>query len=109
MLAQLEKQFLRANLGKMRALFAETDQADEPLIYFQFQQQIEELETRLAEMPRVIDQAPAGVALFVGGAPMLGSHGIKADFGGKLIESFQKIVSQRFAAAETGPLGARGA
>ena len=49
----------------------------------------------------------AAVALYFGGRPVIGSRGILADFGARAVESFQNLVSTRFAALE-GPLGERG-
>ena len=41
---------------------------------------------------------------------MVGSRGILANFGGKMLEIYQDLVSKRFAASElTEPLSARGA
>src|SRR3546814_19009451 len=59
---------------------------------------------------REIEAAPstsAGVGLFFGGRPVVGSYGIQAEFGAKAVAEFQTLVSNTFAAAE-GTLGARG-
>ncbi|MGB9149527.1 MAG: hypothetical protein WCB36_04715 [Burkholderiales bacterium] len=108
MLPQLERQFLQANLAQANALLNDCSPADDPIGHHQYSQLVEEMEQKLAAMPRLIEQAPAGVALFFGGRPVIGSQGIQASFSGRAIEKFQKIVSQRFAAQETGPLGQRG-
>ena len=103
MLAQLERQFLQADLAQVRELLAASELHDDPIAQFQYGQRVERLERELAALSRTIEAAPAGVALFFGGRPVVGSHGIKAAVG-----KFQKLVSQRYAAAEVGPLASRG-
>lgn len=108
MLPQLERQFLQANLAQVTALLGQCEPDEDVIEHFQYSQLVSELEGKLAAMPKLIEQAPAGVALFFGGRPVVGSQGIQADFGSKAIEHFQKIVSQRFAAVEFGPLASKG-
>ena len=108
MLLQLEQKFLQANLAQAQVLLADASEDDDPIGQDQFRQLVHELERKLAVMPQAIAQAPAGVALFFGGRPVLGSQGIQAGFSGKAIERFQTMVSQRFAAQELGPLAAKG-
>jgi hypothetical protein len=108
MLAQLERQFVQADLAQARQLLAEGQAHDDPIAEHQYSQRIVRLEQALVELSEAQLQAPAGVALFFGGRPVVGSYGIKAAFGSQAITQFQKLVSQRFAAAETGPLSSRG-
>ncbi len=108
MLPQLERQFLLADLVQVRALLSQSSPDEDVIEYHQYSQRVRSLEARLAGMSTVIDAAPAGVALFFGGRPVVGSHGIQAEFGSKAIERFQTIVSQRFAAEQTGPLASKG-
>jgi len=108
MLLQLEQQYLQANLAQARAMLADAQQDDDPIGQHQVAQLVRQLEGKLSAMPAAIAQAPAGVALFFGGRPVVGSHGIHADFSSKAIEQFQTIVSQRFAAEELGPLASKG-
>lgn len=108
MLLQLEQKFLQANLAQAQVLLADASQDDDPIGQHQFGQLVQELEGKLADMPQAIERAPAGVALFFGGRPVMGSHGIQAGFSGKAIERFQTLVSQRFAAQELGPLASKG-
>lgn len=108
MLLQLEQKFLQANLAEAQVLLADASEDDDPIGQHQFGQLVHELEGKLAVMPQAIAQAPAGVALFFGGRPVLGSQGIQAGFSGKAIERFQTMVSQRFAAQELGPLASKG-
>ncbi|MCE9660593.1 MAG: hypothetical protein K8R60_18860 [Burkholderiales bacterium] len=108
MLLQLEREFLQADLARVRALLDESPADEDPIEHFQFTHRATELEARLAALPAAIDAAPAAVALFFGGLPVVGSQGIKAVFGTKALGYFQKLVSQRFAANEQGPLASRG-
>ena len=108
MLLQLEQKFLQANLARAQVLLADACLDDDPIGQHQFQQVVQELEDKLAGMPQAIGRAPAGVALFFGGRPVMGSHGIQAGFSGKASERFQTLVSQRFAAQELGPLASKG-
>lgn len=108
MLLQLEQKFLQANLAQAQVLLADACQDDDPIGQHQFQQLVQGFEDKLARMPQAIERAPAGVALFFGGRPVMGSQGIQAGFSGKAIERFQTMVSQRFAAQELGPLASKG-
>lgn len=108
MLLQLEREFLQADLAKVRALLVESPADEDPIEHFQFTHRVRELERRLAALPGAIEAAPAAVALFFGGRPVAGSQGINAAFSTKAIGHFQKLVSQRFAADEQGPLASRG-
>lgn len=108
MLAQLEKQFLQADLAQARQLLADGRAHGDPFAEHQYGQRVQRLERELAELSQASVQAPVGVALFFGGRPVVGSHGIKAAFGTQAVGKFQKLVSQRYAAAETGPLASRG-
>ena len=108
MLPQLERQFLQADLAQVRGLLAQCEPDEDVIEHFQYSQRARELEVKLANIPGAIGRAPAGVALFFGGGPVVGSIGIHADFSSKIIERFQTIVSQRFAAQELGPLASKG-
>ena len=108
MLPQLERQFLQANLAQAQALLAQCEPDEDVIEHFQYSQLVQELELKLEAMPSAIARAPAGVALFFSGRPVVGSHGIHAEFSSKAIEQFQTLVSQRFAAQELGPLASKG-
>lgn len=108
MLPQLEREFLQADLAQVHALLRDTSPADDPIEHFQFSQRASALESRLAELANEVISAPAGVAMFFGGKPVVGSRGIKATFGTRAVNCFQKLVSQRFAADEQGPLSRHG-
>lgn len=108
MLPQLERQFLQADLVQVQALLAQCSPEEDPIEHFQYVQRVQMLQGKLADMPSLIAAAPAGAVLFFGGRPVFGSQGIKAAFSGQAIEQFQKIISQRFAAHEQGPLASKG-
>jgi hypothetical protein len=108
MLPQLERQFLQADLAQVKALLAQCEPGEDVMEHFQYTQRARDLESKLAAMPHKIEHGPAGVALFFGGRPVVGSHGIHAEFSSKAIERFQTLVSQRFAAQELGPLARKG-
>lgn len=109
LLPQLEQQYLQASLAQAQLLLADALlDGDDPIGQHQWRQQVQQLQTELAAMPQAIASAPAGIALFFAGKPVVGSHGIHADFGSKVLDSFQKIVSQRFASEELGPLASKG-
>src|ERR1700753_4039512 len=91
MLLQLERQYLEANLAQARVLLADAQQDDDPIGQHQIAQMVGRLERELSSMPLAIASAPAAVALFFGGRPVVGSHGIHADFSSKAIERFQTI------------------
>jgi hypothetical protein len=108
MLPQLNQQYLQANLAQAEVLLADAAQDDDPIGQHQLGQLVRDLRGKLAAMPQLIAQAPAGVALFFGGRPVVGSQGIHAEFGSKILDRFQKIVSERYASEELGPLSTRG-
>jgi hypothetical protein len=107
-LAQLEKQFVQADLAQTRQLLEEGEAQGDPVAQHQYAQRVARLERQLADMADAIADEPPGVALFFGGRPVVGSHGIKAAFGAQAVGKFQTLVSQRYAAAERGPLSSRG-
>ncbi|GKT25582.1 hypothetical protein [Acidovorax sp. SUPP3334] len=108
MLAQLERQFLQADLAQARQLLVEAGAHDDPFAESQYSQRVARLERQLTELAVQAESAPTGIALFFGGRPVIGSHGIKAAFGTQAVGQFQKLISQRYAAAEMGPLASRG-
>lgn len=108
MLAQLERQFLQADLAQARQLLAEGQAQQDFIAEHQYGQRVARLERELTTVTESVTQAMAGVALFFGGRPVVGSQGIKAAFGTRAVGQFQKLVSQQYATAENGPLSSRG-
>ncbi|KJQ87518.1 MULTISPECIES: hypothetical protein [Vibrio] len=73
----------------------------------QYKERLDELNKAIEELST--DAATnASVALFFGGEPVLGSHGISASFAGNALEKFQKLINKTFANKESGSLGERG-
>jgi len=108
MLAQLERQYVQADLAQARELLVESQRQEDPIAEHQYKQRVTRLEQVATQLSQAMENDPAGVALFFGGQPVVGSHGIKASFGSQAVGQFQKLVSQRYAAVEFGPLSTRG-
>ena len=51
MLLQLEREFLQADLAKVRALLVDSPPDEDPIEHFQFTHRLRELEQRLAALP----------------------------------------------------------
>jgi len=106
MLRKIEIDALKADLAAIENLLLARTSEEDPIGYFQFSQRKEELESKLSEMVESRSER-AGVALYFGGRPTVGSRGIIADFGAKALSSFQDVISTMFATLE-GPVGSRG-
>ena len=106
MLKRLERDSIVADLAAVNLLLSKRSRAQDPVGFLQFTRRKERLEQQLAEL-RQIEPTTAGVALFFGGRPVIGSHGILVDFGAKALSEFQNIVSSKYASVER-PIGARG-
>lgn len=106
MLKKIEVDAAQADLAAVEALLGRRTRQSDPIGWQQFSKRRQELKDRVAELKNQISHS-ASVALFFGGLPVLGSRGIKADFGTKAIEQFQDIIKKRFAEYQ-GPIGSRG-
>lgn len=75
---------------------------------------IRQFESRIINLRHEIDaiqgsiSSHANLAVFFGGAPVLGSQGIAADFAGKVLEQLQTLISTAFAESVQGALGEKG-
>jgi hypothetical protein len=101
MTRKLELQSLKADLAAIEALLARTpanDFAGRPGL----ESRRSEVESRILEMQSAEQEKLANVALFFGGAPVIGSRGIKAEFAGEVISNFQDLVSKIWAASDAG-------
>lgn len=107
MLKKLELEALQADISSVDRLLSYRNEQDDPIGFLQFSSRKLELAKKLSALNASPDMS-AGVALFFGGDPVLGSKGIRAQFAGKAIEAFQDLVSKKFATTETGTLGQRG-
>lgn len=105
MLKRLEQQSLRADLAAVEAMLASRTADADPVGWLQFSRRKARLERELVEL----DQASpkGGIAMFFGGKPVVGAHGIAADFGAAMMGQIQTIVSVRSATLD-GVVGERG-
>ena len=105
---RLEFDALNADLAAVSGLLEQRSADEDPIGHLQLTARKSELESELARL-RQEHERRASVALYFGGRPVVGSRGILANFGGKMLEIYQDLVSKRFAASElTEPLSARG-
>lgn len=98
---------LKAEAAGLQKLLDEAGRIGDVVGEIQYKERLEEIASKLAELADS-DTHLASVAMFFSGKPVVGSRGIAADFAGKLLESYQDIVSKTFARAEVGVLGGRG-
>lgn len=83
---------IRAELASVESLLSELPQADIVGRY-----SLEALRTSLAENLRQIEEGTdtlASAALYFGGAPVIGSTGIDAQFASKIIASYEDLISK---------------
>ncbi|WP_148045609.1 hypothetical protein [Salinisphaera orenii] len=104
---KLTSDSLKAEAAELRQLLVEAQRFGDVVGEIQYNERLEEISRELYELAES-DANLASVALFFSGKPVVGSRGIAADFAGKLLESYQDIVSKAFAKAEIGALGERG-
>ncbi len=104
---KLEIDALSTELSQINKLLADAQKYGDPLGQIQYEERRNELESQLNDMSRV-DSKAASIAVFFGGKPVYGSYGMAADFAGKSLQNFQKIVTTSFATANLGSLGTRG-
>ena len=93
-----EQNFLRERLAKLSPSARLTRMSTES--------RLRTIETQLAEMP-VDEREPARARLTFNGAPVIGSHGIFADFGMRAVSSFTDAVAS-IAASLAAPLASMG-
>lgn len=107
MLRKLELDALNVDLAAVSTLLEQAVAAGDPIGELQFTQRRKEIEETIHQLAATPEHT-AGVALFFGGRPVVGSKGISAEFAGKVLESFQDLITKRFATFEVGALGQRG-
>jgi hypothetical protein len=106
MLRRLERDATKADLAAVEALLSARTPEEDPIGHLQFSKRAAALAQRLQEL-EAAPSTGAEVGLFFGGRPVVGSYGIMAEFGAKVISEFQNLISSTSAAAD-GTLGARG-
>src|SRR5829696_4299892 len=102
MLSKLEVDAAQADLAAVESLLGQHSRQADPVGWLQFSKRREALQRQISELQTKVSTG-ASVALFFGRLPVLGSRGIKADFGTKAVEQFQDVVTKRFADHQ-GPL-----
>lgn len=107
MIKKLDLATLKADLSSVEQMLAARTEENDPIGFYQLSNRKSELISEIEKL-NATSEMSASVALFFGGAPVLGSKGIDADFAGKAIEAFQNIITKRFATVESGALGQRG-
>jgi len=108
MLRKLERDSLAADLAAVNSLLAGRTEDEDPVGYLQFSERKREIEEQLLALDAQPEENLAEVGLFFGGVPVFGSQGIHAAFAGEVLGAFQDLMSKRYAALESGALGARG-
>lgn len=100
-----DRQHLLAERNFLRRDLAETPD-NARLTRMSIEARLRKVEAELATMP-ADERAPARARLIFDGLPVIGSHGIFADFGMKAVSSFTDAVAS-VAASLTAPLAAMG-
>ena len=96
---------LLADRNSLRRMIAEVP-ADDVITRGSFQSRLEEVEHEIASTP-FDDRTPARARLNFRGKPVIGNHGIFAEFGMKATNAFTDVVA-KVAAALSGPLASAG-
>ena len=105
----LQIEALEAEIEAVRERLRARTREQDPIGYRQFRSRLSDLEIQLAELTaqgreRVRRRE---LVLFFGGEPVIGSRGINAEFASKALDSFQQVISAKFASRE-GRVGTRG-
>jgi hypothetical protein len=106
MINKLRIESLSAELESINGLLDEANINKDPVGKLQLTYRKKEIENELIKIGE--QESKAGIALFFGGKPVLGSRGINADFTGNIIKEFQDIVSKVNANLTIGQIGSRG-
>ena len=107
MLRKLRLDGLIADYSSVLELLRQSNDAKDPVGVLQYEYRKNILANEIEELRKTVT-SNASVALFFGGAPVLGSKGIAAEFAGSILEKFQNLVTRSFAKTELGQLGERG-
>jgi hypothetical protein len=105
-LRKLERDFMRADLAAVSSLLAQLNDED-VMARFGLEARRDELQQAIARIEEEPEEPTASAALFFGGRPVVGTHGIESEFAGVAVSKFQDIVS-KVMAHEAGTLGQRG-
>ena len=105
-LRKLERDFILADHATVEDLLGQLGDED-VMTRFGLEARLDELKEKIAALDDTEDEPTASAALFFGGRPVVGSHGIECEFGGEAVANFQDLVS-KVLASKTGSLGERG-
>ncbi|WP_315837527.1 hypothetical protein [Bradyrhizobium prioriisuperbiae] len=103
---KLERDFLKADIKAVGSLMARLGEED-VMSRFGLEEKLVELQSSLAQLEEVPPEMAASAALFFGGKPVIGSHGIESEFAGVAVGQFQDLVA-KIVANDTGRLAERG-
>ena len=106
MIRRLEHDRLSADLAAVEELLASAPPGD-VLGRMSLAERRDEVRAALAEVGTK-DQQEGRTALFFGGAPVIGSRGIDADFAAEALGKYQDLVTKVWALKEHGPLAPSG-
>ncbi|ELA9373169.1 hypothetical protein QUO16_004493 [Vibrio parahaemolyticus] len=98
---------LTADKSAVEKLLQESIEYGDFVGELQYQERLNELSNEISALQADVP-TNASVALFFGGEPVLGSHGISASFAGNALDKFQTLINKTFANKESGALGERG-
>lgn len=103
---RLERDALLADRESVRKMLARIPKGD-VLGRSSFESRLTDIEAELAKIGERLETR-GSVALMFGGAPVLGSRAIDAEFTTQVLDKFQSLVTTRISLDELGSLGGRG-
>jgi hypothetical protein len=103
---KLERDFLKADIHAVGALMERMGDED-VMARFGLEERLAELQDALAGLEKEPPVSAASAALFFGGKPVVGSHGIESEFAGAAVGQFQDLIA-KIVAHDTGSLAERG-
>lgn len=103
---KLERDFLKADIHAVGALMERMGDED-VMARFGLEERLAELQDALAGLEEEPPVTAASAALFFGGKPVVGSHGIESEFAGAAVGQFQDLIA-KIVAHDTGSLAERG-
>ncbi|GIW56742.1 MAG: hypothetical protein KatS3mg082_3146 [Nitrospiraceae bacterium] len=106
MIRKIERDQLAAEIASLEAMLQSLP-ANDPVGRLGFESRLRELRARLETLTSD-EERRAAVALYFGGEPVIGSRGIRADFGSTMIATYQDLVAKVWATLQGGTLPLRG-
>lgn len=103
---KLERDFLKADINAVTSLMERMGEED-VMARFGLEERLTELTQTLAGLDKKAPETSASAALFFGGRPVVGSHGIESEFAGAAVGQFQDLIA-KIVAHDAGNLAERG-